>query len=60
MIPTTNIIVALGLLRLIDSNFADPEIAIMRAAELHRSPPTAASMLSGTYHTLSPLTLWEA
>ena len=61
-IPRIKITRALGLLQVIDFIFADPEIAVMRAAALHRSPPTAAStgMLSGTYYTLGPLTLWEA
>ena len=49
-----------GQLQVIHTTFADPEIVVIRAAELHRSPPIAASMLSVTYHTLSPLTLWEA
>ena len=40
-------------LQAIDTNSADPEIAVIRAAKLHRSPPIAVSMLSGTYHFLA-------
>lgn len=46
--PAKKATTTFGQLQVIDSNFADPEIAVMRAAELHRSPPIAVSMLSGT------------
>ena len=59
-IPSKKPTTTFGQLQVIHTTFADPEIAVMRAAELHRSPPTAVSMLSATYHILSPLTLWEA
>ena len=59
ILPSTKPTTAFSQLQVIDSNFADPEIAVRRAAALHRSPPTTASVLSGTYHTLGPLTLWE-